>query len=83
MSDTGVIDAKPEPATTPRRGLAFLELRAGQCRFPLGGPTDPPLRFCGEATAPGSRYCEQCRKIAYQRADQRAHRLVSWVARSG
>ncbi len=82
MSDTATTAAE-RPTITLRRGVAFLELRAGQCHYPLGGPTDPPLRFCGEATALGSVYCPECRGIAYRRQDQRAHRLASGVARDG
>ncbi len=69
------------PTATLGRGVAFLELRAGQCHYPLGGPTDPPLRFCGEAAEPGSTYCPECRGIAYRRQDQRAVRLAAWVDR--
>ncbi len=82
MSDAAIVTAAM-PAATPQCGVAFLELRPGQCHYPLGGPTDPPLRFCGEATALGFVYCPECREIAYRRQDQRAHRLASWVARSG
>ncbi len=83
MSDTDVIDAKAEPATTLRGGVAFLKLRAGQCRYPLGARDEPATRFCGDPALEGSPYCPDCRRIAYQRSDQRAHRLASWVARRG
>ncbi len=82
MSDTATA-AADRPIATLRRGVPFLELRHGQCHYPLGGPTDPPSRFCGEATEPGAVYCPECRAIAYRRQDQRAHRLASWVARNG
>ncbi len=81
MSDTATA-AADRPIATLRRGVPFLELRAGQCRYPLGSLTDPPTRFCGDPAEPGSTYCEQCRAIAYRRrSDQRARRVIAWVDR--
>ncbi len=52
----------------PPRGIRFMRLREGLCKFPLGGPNDPPERFCGEPTLIGSPYCPKCQRIAYTRA---------------
>jgi hypothetical protein len=50
----------------PQRGVRFLKLRAGQCRFPLGASMAPAERFCGEPASIGSPYCPDCRRIAYK-----------------
>lgn len=51
------------------RGVAFMDLRAGQCRWPLGNIMDlrAPVAefFCGEPAQPGSPYCPDCRRRAY------------------
>ncbi len=80
MTDTATA-AADTPIATLRRGVPFLELRHGQCHYPLGSPTDPPSRFCGEPAEPGSIYCEQCRALAYRRSDQRVRRVIAWVDR--
>ncbi len=51
----------------PPRGIRFIKLREGLCRFPLGGPYDPPERFCGEPTLVGSPYCPACQRVVYTR----------------
>ena len=51
-------------------GIAFVELREGRCKFPIGGFNDPPDRFCGEPTPPGSPYCPSCQKKAYNRPER-------------
>lgn len=55
----------------PPRGVRFVKLREGLCKFPLGGLHDPPERFCGEPTQIGSPYCPACRRIAYVRTARR------------
>ncbi len=62
---------KHKPSTPTRRGVTFLDLRYGQCHFPLGRPTEPPRLFCGAPTQPGFVYCQECRKIAYRAAAMR------------
>ncbi len=65
MSDAPEALAERHEAPT-KRGVAFLDLRAGQCRFPLGGFRDPPERFCGDRVAePGKPYCPACMRRAY------------------
>ncbi len=65
MSDVPVIAEKKPPTTSQRRGVLFIDLEYGMCRFPLGGPTDPPERFCGAPAQPGQPYCPACRTRAY------------------
>ncbi len=62
-------------------GVSFIEMREGLCKLPLGAKDDPPLRFCGEPTQPGSVYCPQCRAIAYRRPDTRVRRVIGWIDR--
>jgi GcrA cell cycle regulator len=70
-----VIEIKtPAPADKQppaRAGLSFMGLRPGTCRYPLGGPTEPALRYCGAPTPLGSPYCLACAKIAYRAAPPR------------
>ncbi len=47
MNEAAAIVTEGEPDSTLRRGVPFLELRAGQCKFPLGAKDEPPTRFCG------------------------------------
>ncbi len=51
----------------PPRGIRFIKLREGLCKVPVGGPYDPPERFCGEPTPVGSPYCPTCQRVAYTR----------------
>ncbi len=59
------VTTKGEPDGEQQPGVRFLELREGLCKRPLGGPTDPPTRFCGAPTQPGAPYCPECQKIVY------------------
>jgi GcrA cell cycle regulator len=60
--DTGAA-AKPTPpvdATVPPpeiRHCSLLELRDGQCRWPLGPIAQVATLFCGGAVEPGRAYC--------------------------
>lgn len=57
------------PTETPEPfngGVTLDELRPGQCRFPIGDPSDPGFRFCG-AKAVGP-YCEAHRSLCFRRS---------------
>jgi hypothetical protein len=70
MSDT--VDATPELGVArTRQGIAFVDLREGRCKFPLGTINDPPERFCGEPAPIGKVYCERCQAKAYNRQYKR------------
>lgn len=51
------------PVVTPpvdrRQGAtaAIMDLRRGQCRYPIGDPADPDFRFCAAAAIIGKPYC--------------------------
>lgn len=52
-------DHEPEP-----RMVALMDLRAGDCRYPLGDPRDAAFGFCGHPTE-SSSYCPFHRQLAY------------------
>ncbi len=52
-------------------GVAFLDLRPGVCRFPLGAHDDPPVLFCDAPAMTGSSYCACHHRIAYVPATKR------------
>ena len=43
----------------------IFELRAGQCRFPLGRKNEPAEFFCGQPAVPHKPYCRECCQRAY------------------
>jgi GcrA cell cycle regulator len=43
----------------------IFELRAGQCRFPLGGVREPAVFFCGKPADLPKPYCRECCQRAY------------------
>jgi len=51
----------PAPGQNP---TALLDLKHGQCRFPLGAPLEKATRFCGAARISGKPYCPHHHAIA-------------------
>ena len=43
----------------------LLKLRSGQCRFPIGAPTEPARFFCGKPADAPKPYCRECCQRAY------------------
>src|SRR3712207_6620916 len=43
----------------------IFELRAGQCRFPLGARNEPAAFFCGKPALAPKPYCRECCQQAY------------------
>lgn len=35
------------------------------CRYPLGGPKDPPRLFCAKPVRDGSAYCDEHHEACY------------------
>ncbi len=65
------------PAVEPDTGFrcTLLELDAHKCRWPIGDPSTPDLRFCGTAPIEGLPYCPYHCRIAYQpHVDRRRER---------
>lgn len=53
--------------------LSLLDLKKGQCRWPLG---DGPFTFCGCDVQEGSPYCETHHAVAYVPARPHVDRYV-------
>jgi len=51
-----------------RQGVPLIDLKASQCRWPLGDPREESFGFCGCKTIAGLPYCAEHAKIAYQAA---------------
>ena len=65
--------ARPPTLEAPAEGCELVDLRSGQCRFPLGD--DRPARFfCGAATVDTSSWCEYHVRVvfpSFARSEQR------------
>ena len=48
----------PAMKEEPQGGVSFLDVRDGQCRWPVGGRSLDEFRFCGEKSEVGS-YCRE------------------------
>lgn len=46
-------------------GVAFGDLTAGSCRYPIGAEWGTAQRFCGNPVVAGRPYCARCCRIAY------------------
>jgi hypothetical protein len=68
MLDDGYQDdpARPEAQVRPVQGHpTLLELRSGQCRFPIGDRLEPARFFCGSPALTPKPYCRECCQRAY------------------
>lgn len=52
---------KQKISEAPFLGIALLDLKDGQCRFPRG---EKPTLFCGQPQKEDSSYCPHCHSIA-------------------
>lgn len=63
--------APPRPLPPPviiesnPRGVTLLDLKSGDCRWPMGDPRDPGFLYCGDNVRDGSSYCAAHHAIAY------------------
>ncbi|WP_046865536.1 GcrA family cell cycle regulator [Microvirga massiliensis] len=58
--------------------VTIMELREYMCRWPMGDPTKPEFRFCGNRSLTGLPYCNHHAQIAYQPiADRRRDRRLA------
>lgn len=53
-----------------KKKVTLIDLKANQCRWPIGDPKKSEFCFCG-ATAQKQPYCEEHRRIAYQQRKQK------------
>ncbi|AWN50347.1 GcrA family cell cycle regulator [Methylobacterium sp. 17Sr1-1] len=51
--------------------VTIMELREFMCRWPMGDPSTPDFRFCGDRAITGLPYCTHHSRIAYQPAAER------------
>jgi GcrA cell cycle regulator len=63
--------------------LTLLELRPGDCRFPLGDPRGESFGFCGAPVEAGKPYCPHCAGVAYDSPADRAEMRRKWRAARG
>ncbi len=69
------IAERPEPAPVTvadvvpfSGGVSFLDLKPGQCRWPIGDPSSDDFRFCGAKT--DGIYCEAHCKVAFPKRNK-------------
>jgi GcrA cell cycle regulator len=64
---------RPAQQLSSPKGVRLYDLRAGQCRWPLGD--DRPAKFfCGAPTVPSKTWCEHHYRLAYGHAPPRQSR---------
>ena len=72
----------PEPAlSSDGKPINILMLTEKTCKWPIGEPSDSDFRFCGLNRAPGSVYCEEHTKVAYQPLENRRKKKVKFSAK--
>ena len=63
---------KPEAIVIPiSERVTITELRENMCRWPLGDPLAPEVRYCGTKCDPAHPYCVPHGRMAYQQAPDR------------
>lgn len=65
-----LLPASKAPAIDPvipvaPRMVALVDLKPGDCRWPVGSPQEPDFGFCGHARDGSASYCAHHRSIAY------------------
>lgn len=51
-----------------RQGIPLTDLKANQCRWPIGDPQEESFGFCGDGCLPSLPYCLEHAQVAYQAA---------------
>ena len=74
-------EAEPAPVVpieiSPGEHVTILTLTERRCKWPIGDPTDDDFHFCGHESGPGSPYCREHARIAYQPVQDRRKRRRS------
>lgn len=65
-------DFDPSVPQDERKGI--LDLRDGDCRWPIGDPTTPDFYFCNGRALAGLSYCSHHTRLAYQPTQNRRGR---------
>lgn len=47
--------------------VPFMDVREGQCRWPIGDPSSPTFRFCGAGQMGHESYCARHCRLAYRK----------------
>lgn len=56
-----------EPPKPPvARMVSLMDLKFGDCRFPIGDPRHADYGYCGAKAVPGRPYCDWHCRLAYQ-----------------
>ncbi len=59
-------EKQEEKAIPPEQRVKFIDLEAGQCKWPIGDPKHEDFGFCGKKRECGSPYCTEHDERAYQ-----------------
>ncbi len=59
---------KPMVQDMNREKYDLIDLKGGQCRWPIGDPKEKNFGFCGDEGVPGLPYCMEHAQMAYQAA---------------
>ncbi|GJD52219.1 hypothetical protein OPKNFCMD_4981 [Methylobacterium crusticola] len=71
------VAAAAEIALPGSERVTIMELREYMCRWPMGDPSSPEFRYCGDRSITGLPYCTHHARIAYQpAADRKRDRRV-------
>lgn len=66
------LSARPSPIKRkPVVGATILSLTERMCKWPVGDPRSSDFHFCGSAAQPGTPYCAEHARLAYQPAKRR------------
>lgn len=56
------------PVQDNRKRIPLVDLKASECRWPIGDPREENFGFCGHTQIAGLPYCAEHAKLAYQAA---------------
>jgi GcrA cell cycle regulator len=59
------------PAQVRPRFVSIMDLKSGDCRWPIGDPRKPTFSFCGDGVRDSSSYCAAHHQLAYRPSQDR------------
>ena len=62
---------QPAPVVVVRGKVRLEDLGSGNCKWPCGDPSHKDFGFCGMSQSPGSVYCDEHTRVAYQPRPQK------------
>jgi GcrA cell cycle regulator len=54
-----------------KKGKSIIELKANECRWPIGDPRQEDFHFCGASQTPGRPYCAHHWSTSYDSSRSR------------